>query len=153
MFGPADAGRHFDLRQLGSLTFHHRNASRMCPSVVSKSSFQIARFQEVVDEWFKNIVKGILAPSPVTKEVAKVCGAGIAVGTDKRRSHWHLIEGLIPDLFETVRLAHAWPYARIDEIEEKQPRDALRSESCERQHCCAAYIMAHHPNSLNRQFV
>jgi hypothetical protein len=50
MLRPADAGRYFDLRQLGRLSFNDRDATCMCPLVVSKSSFQIARRQEVVDE-------------------------------------------------------------------------------------------------------
>jgi len=60
MLGPADAGRYFNLRQLGCLSFHHRDATCVCPFVVSKSSFQIARFQEVVDEDFKDIVNASL---------------------------------------------------------------------------------------------
>ena len=80
MLGPADAGRYFDLRQLGRLSFNDRDAACMCPFVVSKSSFQIARLQEVVDEDVEDIVKHLFAPGPVAKEVAKVCFAGLAVG-------------------------------------------------------------------------
>ncbi len=54
---------------------------------MSESAFQIARFQEVVDEDVEDIVKRIFAPTPVAKEVAKIRFAGIGVGTDERRSY------------------------------------------------------------------
>lgn len=72
MLSPADAGRYFDLRQLGRLSCHHRDATCICPVVMSESAFQIAQFQEVVDEDVEDIVKRIFAPTPVAKEVSKI---------------------------------------------------------------------------------
>src|SRR5271156_3369238 len=97
MLSPSDAGRYLDLRQLGRLPFHDRDATRGCPFVVSKSSFQIARLLEIVDEDVENVVKRLFAPGPVAKEVAKVGFAGLAVRANQCGSHRHLVEGLVPD--------------------------------------------------------
>ena len=55
--------------------------------------------------------------------------AAFAGRADQRRRHLHLVEGLIPDVVEPVRLRHPRPDAGIDEVEEEQSGDALRRRS------------------------
>lgn len=86
-----------------------------------QTSFYIARLQEVIDEDVEDIVKRVLAPSPMPEEVTKIRFAGVAVGTHERRGDRHLIERLIPDFSKGVGRSHTRGYARIDEIEENNP--------------------------------
>src|SRR6266700_1938399 len=62
---PANAGWYFNGRECGSKSLHHRLAACVGTFVVGKTSFEIARLEEIVHEDFKNIVKRMLAPRPM----------------------------------------------------------------------------------------
>ena len=60
------------------------------------------------------------------QEMPDIAPAAFAARADEGRRHLHLVERLVPDVVEPLRLRHPRPDAGIDEVEEEQSGDALR---------------------------
>src|SRR5262245_65312519 len=95
-------------------------------AVMRKAAGEIASFKEVVGEGLDHIVERILAMRPGFEEMADVDAAALARSADEGRGHLRLVEGLVPDVVQPIRLRHPRPDAGIDEVEEEQARDAIR---------------------------
>src|SRR5262249_2833773 len=109
VLGPANASRNLYRRLSRRFSLNHGDASLVSSFVVCKTSLQVTRFEKVIDELFENIVEDILAVSPMSEEIAEVSRATFPRRADQSRSHFHLIERLVPDLAQTVRSAHTRP--------------------------------------------
>lgn len=96
-----------------------------------------------------DVVERGLAMRPVVQEMADVGAAGLVAGADQRGRHLHLVERLVPDVVQPVGRGHPRPDAGIDEIEEKQPGNALRCPAGERLHNGAADVVADHAGLLD----
>src|SRR5262249_54966661 len=94
-------------------------------AVMRKSAGEIATLEEVVGEGLDHVVERILAMRPGFEEMRDVSAAALARCADKGGGHLHLMEGLVPDVVQPVRLRHPRPDAGIDEVEEEQSGDAL----------------------------
>ena len=79
---------------------------------------------------------------PGFQEMPDIAPAAFAARADERGRHLHLVEGLIPDVVEPIRLRHPRPDAGIDEVEEEQSGDALRRLPRQRLHQRAADVVA-----------
>jgi hypothetical protein len=78
MLGPADAGRYFNLMQLGRLSFHHRDAT--CMSLCSEQILlPDCPLSGSCRRRFKESLNASLRQVPVTKEVVKIRSAGVTV--------------------------------------------------------------------------
>src|SRR5207253_6202599 len=103
---------------------HHPDPSRMRRAVMRKTAGEVASFEEVVGEGLDHIVERILAMRPGLEEMRNVAAAVLARRADKCRGHLHLMEGLVPDVVQSVRLGHPRPDGGIDEVEEEKSCDA-----------------------------
>src|SRR6185437_13618727 len=120
MLRPADAGRHFDRREPWHLALHHPDSPVMRCAVMRKAAGEVAGLEEIVGEGFQDIVEGILAMRPGFQKVPDIHPAAFGRRAAQGRRHLHLIERLIPDVVEPLRLGHSRADAGIDEIEEEQ---------------------------------
>src|SRR5215469_5180443 len=121
MFRPANASGRRDWRKARRFAFHHRNAAGMRGMVVGEAALQIAGLHEIGDKGLDDIVERVLSMRPMPQEVADIELAACSRRSNELRCHLHLVERLIPNLFEAVRFGHPGANTRIYEIEEEQP--------------------------------
>ena len=126
VLGPADAGRHGDLWQIGDFALHHRDAASIRGAVMGKAAGEVARLHEVVGEGIEHAVKGVFSVGPMPEKMSNVGFASAPCRADDRRCHFHLVERLVPDLLESIGFRHARADAGIDEIKEEQPDETIR---------------------------
>ena len=68
---------------------------------------------------------------------------------DNVRRYVHLIEGLIPNFFETIGCAHPSANAGIYKIEQKKPEDTLGCQPGQWLNDCASDVMSNNSEFLN----
>ncbi len=114
---PANATRHIYRWLRRGFSLDQGDASRASSFVVGKPSLQVTGLEKVVYKPFENVVERILAVNPMSEEMAEVSHATLPRCANQSRSHFPLIERLVPDLVEMLRRAHARPNTRMDEID------------------------------------
>src|SRR5436190_746566 len=98
----------------------------MRAAIMREAAGEIAGFKKVVDERIEHVVKSIFAMRPMAQEIFDIEPARLARCADKRRCHFRLMKGLIPDFIQAVGRAHACADPGINAIEEEQAGDTLR---------------------------
>ena len=82
---------------------------------------------------------------PMAQKIFDIEPARLARCADKRRCHFRLMKGLIPDFIQAVGRAHACADPGINAIEEEQAGDTLRRFAGHGLHRRAADVVTDDP--------
>src|SRR3712207_5731692 len=112
------------------------------PDIPVEAALEIARLHEVVDPHLEVLVEEAGLVRPVVEEVLYVGLASLSIPTGEGSGPPLLVERLVPDLLDALRLEPAPTYPWVDAVEEEQPSQPLWVLPCESLGDVGAHVVA-----------